>query len=306
VAPALGRVIHEVRPDLIHALRIPFEGMLAAASRPSAPLLLSVWGNDFTLHAVATPSMRTATRQALRRAEALHTDCRRDLRLATEWGWSVAKPSMVLPGNGGVRREIFQPEEAAHPWRRSFLPGRTGGAPLVVQPRGFRAYVRSDTFFRAVPLVSERLPGAEFTGVGMEANPEFRRWTDRLGIGDRIFALPTQDPAGMAALFRAAWVSISPSVHDGTPNTLLEAMACGCLPVAGDLESIREWVVDGENGLLVDPNDPVSVARAIIRGLGEAGLREEAARRNVALIEARADRNEGMRKAEATYRQLVS
>ena len=176
----------------------------------------------------------------------------------------------------------------------------------MVQPRGFRAYVRSDAFFRAVPLVLERLPGAEFAGVGMEGNPEFRRWTDRLGTGNRILGLPTQDPAGMATLFRAAWVSVSPSVHDGTPNTLLEAMACGCLPIAGDLESIREWVVDGENGLLVDPNDPIAVARAIVRGLSEAGLREEAARRNVALIEARADRNEGMRKAEATYRQLVS
>ena len=35
-------------------------------------------------------------------------------------------------------------------------------------------------------------------------------------------------------------------MHDGTPNTLLEGMACGCLPVAGDLDSIREWLKPGQ------------------------------------------------------------
>jgi hypothetical protein len=44
---------------------------------------------------------------------------------------------------------------------------------------------------------------------------------------------------------------VSPAIHDGTPNSLLEGMACGCFPVAGDLESIREWITHGQNGLLV-------------------------------------------------------
>ncbi len=77
----------------------------------------------------------------------------------------------------------------------------------------------------------------------------------------------------MAQLFRRAMVAVSPSEHDGTPNTLLEAMACGCFPVAGDIESVREWLVDGENALLVNPADPQVLAAAIIRALDDAGLR---------------------------------
>ena len=79
-APALARVVEELRPDLVHALRIPFEGILAAAAGPRAPLLLSVWGNDFTLHADSTPWMRAATQRALARADALHADFPRGLR----------------------------------------------------------------------------------------------------------------------------------------------------------------------------------------------------------------------------------
>ncbi|HET7011542.1 MAG TPA: glycosyltransferase family 4 protein [Anaerolineales bacterium] len=306
VAPGLSKIIHEVRPDLVHAMRIPFEGMLAAAARPSRPLLLSVWGNDFTLHAAGTPAMASATRRTLRHADGLHTDCQRDLRLALQWGWPETKPSMVIPGNGGVDRELFRPTEPSRPVRRTPPVSGSLERPLVVQPRGFRAYVRSDTFFRAIPMVWATFPRVEFAGVGMQGNPEIYRWKAKLDAGERLKAMPALDPAGMADLFRAAWVSVSPSVHDGTPNTLLEAMACGCLPIAGDLESIREWIVDGENGLLVDPTDPAHVARSILRSLREADFREEAGRRNRAIIEARADRRQGMQAADAMYRQLAS
>lgn len=44
----------------------------------------------------------------------------------------------------------------------------------------------------------------------------------------------------MAYLFRLADVTVSLSEDDGTPNTLLEAVACGCFPIAGDIESVRE------------------------------------------------------------------
>jgi glycosyltransferase involved in cell wall biosynthesis len=78
-------------------------------------------------------------------------------------------------------------------------------------------------------------------------------------------ASPAQ--AANGGLFRRAAVAVSPSTHDGTPNTLLEAMACGCFPVAGDLESLREWINPDVNGLLVDPGDPHALADAILTAL---------------------------------------
>src|SRR5687768_6018615 len=50
-AQRLRRFIEEVKPDLIHAMRIPYEGMLAADSSVGRPLIVSTWGNDFTWHA---------------------------------------------------------------------------------------------------------------------------------------------------------------------------------------------------------------------------------------------------------------
>ena len=113
------------------------------------PLLVSVWGNDFTLHAPSTPWMRQATRRALARADALHSDTQRDLLLASDWGFDPAKPGIVLPGGGGIQLDVFYPPDTP--------PG-----PVVINPRGLRAYVRNDTFFKAVPLVLEQIPEARF------------------------------------------------------------------------------------------------------------------------------------------------
>jgi glycosyltransferase involved in cell wall biosynthesis len=76
-----------------------------------------------------------------------------------------------------------------------------------------------------------------------------------------------------ADVFRGAQIVVSPSIHDGTPNSLLEAMACGCFPVAGDLESIREWITHGQNGLLFDANDAASNCRCDSAGLEREDLR---------------------------------
>jgi hypothetical protein len=308
-ADGLRRIIDQVRPDLVHALRIPFEGMVASQASGGRPLMISTWGNEFTLHAPASPGMSLLTRRTVAAAAGLHTDCRRDLGLASRWGFPSGRPSIVLPGNGGVRREVFFPagQEAESLSDRSSvaLAGVPASAPIVVNPRGFRAYVRSDTFFRAIPRVLQRKPGVVFVCPAMAGDPQAERWLRRLGIGSAVRLLPSLEPAEMAAIFRRAQVSVSPSTHDGTPNTLLEAMACGCFPIAGDLESIREWLVRGETGLIVDPADDESLAWAILRALDDDGLRQTAARRNVEVIRQRADYPTCMRQAEAFYPQVV-
>jgi glycosyltransferase involved in cell wall biosynthesis len=245
--------------------------------------------------------MRWSTRKALRRAAGLHADCRRDEQLARRWGFRPVRPTLVVPGNGGVRRELFF--QGRGPKDPDFaLPPR---APVVVQPRGLRAYVRNDTFFRAIPMIRGERPDAMFVCPAMEGVAEAEDWRDRLELGPNLRLLPALDAASMGALFRRAAVSVSPSTHDGTPNTLLEAMACGCLPVAGDLASIREWVTDGENGLLVDPADEEALAAAVLRGLQDDGLRTRAAEMNGARIAERADYGRCMEQAASFYERVL-
>ena len=289
-------------------MRIPFEGALASSADPPAPLIVSVWGNDFTLHAPASPMMRGLTHRTLERTDGLHTDTRRDGELAAQWGYDASRPQLVLPGNGGVKKELFYPGEpgrSEHPALTHALEELGSDTPVVVNPRGFRAYVRNDTFFRAIPLVLQRAPKAVFLCPNMAGHGQAEEWIAQLDIEASVRLLPILTPSDMAVVFRRAQVSISPSEHDGTPNTLLEAMACGAFPVAGDLESIREWIDDGQNGMLFDPGSPDQAAEAVVKVLDEDDMRSRAAERNRLIVEDRADYELGMARAPAFYERLV-
>jgi glycosyltransferase involved in cell wall biosynthesis len=293
----LAGIISRVQPDLVHAMRIPFEGMLAAdaiaAMAGAPPLLVSVWGNDFTLHAPSSPPMRHYTEWAMKIADALHTDCQRDLRLAKQWGFKPGLPTLVAPSNGGIRMEVFHP------------PLEPQGAPVVLNPRGFRGYVRNDSFFRSIPLVLKERPDARFVCAAMAGEPQALRWISELKIEGAVELLPPLPHEKMAEVLRRAQVLVSPTTHDGTPNPLLEGMACGCFPVAGDLDSIREWIIPGVNGLLVDPANPPALAEAILRGLNDAGLWQQAAARNAEIIATRADYSTSMRRAGEFYTRVL-
>ena len=302
-ARRLRKIIDEIQPDLVHAMRIPYEGMLAALAAPEQPLLVSVWGNDFTLHAPATPWMGYYTRNTLHRLAALHTDCRRDLRLAQVWGFPPDHPALVVPGNGGVQLDVFHPEPS--PSGRGDQLVAHPVAPIIINPRGLRLYVRNDTFFQAIPLVLEKSPQVRFVCPAMQGERQAIRWVEALDVAASVDLLPPQGRPAMAALFRRARVAVSLTEHDGTPNTLLEAMACGCFPIAGDLESIREWIVPGVNGLLVEPGDPRALAEAILLALGQPGLRQRAREHNLRLVADRADYNLIMDKAEEFYRSVT-
>jgi len=300
----MRRIIDEAKPDLVHAMRIPFEGIIAAKATPSGyPLLVSVWGNDFTLFGNRGALAGRYIKQMMRAVSALHCDCERDLRLAKVWGFDKRKPAVVLPSAGGIQTNVFNPQATTQELRASLrIPI---DAPVLINPRGFRGYVRNDVFFQAIPLVLQKRPDAIFIGLAMKGNSIAENWVEKYGVANNVRLLPHASRAEMAALFRLAMITVSPSLHDGTPNTLLEAMACGCLPVAGDIESVREWITDGVNGLLCDPTDPAALAQAMLKGLNDSELRARATPYNLELIAQRADYEKVMSQSEKFYQQVI-
>jgi glycosyltransferase involved in cell wall biosynthesis len=292
-AQRLRSYVERVKPDLIHAMRIPYEGMLAADAYTGIPVVVSTWGNDFTLHAPSTRLMSHYTRWTMQVADGLHADCHRDVRLAREWGFSKDKPDLVAPGNGGIRTDVFYP------------PANPVEQPVIINPRGFRPYVCNEAFFKAIPLVLEKQPKAKFIFALMAGESQALQWIRELEIGHAVELLPPVSHFEMAEVFRRAQIVASPSIHDGTPNTLLEGIACGCFPVAGDLESIREWITPGKNGLLLDATNPQSIAEVMLSALENKNLRQTAAGLNQNMIVARAEYEQNMRRAEKFYEKLV-
>ncbi len=294
-------IIAREKPDIVQALRIPFEGMLAVTTPKEIPLIISVWGNDLTLHASGSPWMRKETRRVLQRADGLLADTQRDIDLSRKWGFAGDKPSLVVPGNGGIVTGAFNKLLPLSKDLEKLIPK---GKTLILNPRGMRVYVRNDTFFRAVPLVVKERPRTHFACVSMAGQPEAERWVKKLGIEKNVTLLPFISQADLWALFQRATLSISISTHDGTPNTLLEAMAAGSFPICGDIDSIREWITDGTNGLLVQPDDHPSLSGAILKILKDENLRKRGVQINRRLVAQKAEQTTILKDLKKFFQQF--
>ena len=141
----------------------------------------------------------------------------------------------------------------------------------------------------ALPAIVAAVPKVRFVSTGVTSLPGLGNLPSE--VQDRVTLLPPMPAEEMVAVFKSSMLSVSPSLHDGTPNTLLEAMAAGCLPVVHPVESVLEWVTHGVNGVVIDANDVKSTARGIIRGLTDQRLRARAAVANEGLVRGRAERS---------------
>lgn len=87
-------------------------------------------------------------------------------------------------------------------------------------------------------------------------------------------------------------VFVLPSYREGTPRSVLEAMAMGRPIITTDVPGCRETVVDGRNGLLVPPRDPDALASAMERLIDQPDLRAEMGARSLELCRSKYDVDE--------------
>jgi glycosyltransferase involved in cell wall biosynthesis len=129
-----------------------------------------------------------------------------------------------------------------------------------------------DTALRALARLSD-LDDLEFVicaSVHARKAKPYRKLAANLGIADRVrwhFALPEHELAPWRA---HALLSLAPlrdcsrnSLQGCAPLKILESMASGVPVIASDLPAVRELMRDGEHGMLVAPDRPGQLARAI-------------------------------------------
>jgi glycosyltransferase involved in cell wall biosynthesis len=222
--------------------------------------------------------------------------------LGYEWGFKKGKPSLIVPGSGGIRLKEMEVGSS-----NEKLPEELPDVPIIVNPRGQRpGSLRQDTFFQAIRIVVDQIPQALFVCPSLQGDIESEGLVDTMGIRSRTKLWPRLSQAQLWTVFKKSLIFVSPSIHDGTPNSLLEAMACGCFPVVGDTESMKEWIQTGVNGLLVDATDANSMAEAIVQGINQPALRNEAAKFNANLIAERAAYIPNMLRVDEFYRSIRS
>ncbi len=127
----------------------------------------------------------------------------------------------------------------------------------------------------AFELLARKLPGIELTVAGCLSSEESVSAFFTPEVRSRVRVLPFIERSEMPALFAAHDIFVFPSLMEGMPLTLLEAMAAG-MPVATTNTCGMADVVESEaNGLLVPPADGTALARVIERLCNSAEFRKQ-------------------------------
>lgn len=156
---------------------------------------------------------------------------------------------------------------------------------------------------RHLLAAAAEVPEAVFAlaGDGPE-RPALERLADRLSIRDRIRFLGER--SDVADLLAACDVFVLPSLYEGLPISVLEAMAAERPVIATAIGGTEEVVIDGESGLLVPPAEPEAMASALRRLLEDAGLRARLAAAGRARVTTEFSAREMVRRVTELYELL--
>jgi glycosyltransferase involved in cell wall biosynthesis len=176
-----------------------------------------------------------------------------------------------------------------------FVIGTVGG---LTAKKGHRVLVR------AARQVVERIPDALFVFVGLPVDPDpIRDEIDRQGMREHVVLSGYR--ANGAALMPAFDLYCLPSLFEGMPVSLLEAFALGLPTVATSVGGVPEVATDGEDALVVPPDDPGALAAALAKLATDPDLRRRLGERAAATAE-RFSMAETVRRTEAVYDEALA
>jgi phosphatidyl-myo-inositol dimannoside synthase len=149
-------------------------------------------------------------------------------------------------------------------------------------------YKGHDMVICALPHILARVPDTLYLIVGSGGHePALRGLVDQMGLTECVRFIGRVSEEDLAGYYHLCDVFIMATRRIGCETegfgiVFLEAAACGKPAVGGRTGGIRDAVLDGITGLLVDPGSPSEIAEAVVtllrnenlaRGLGEAGRR---------------------------------
>jgi glycosyltransferase involved in cell wall biosynthesis len=182
----------------------------------------------------------------------------------------------------GVDRQDFRPP-ADPSARRNVLPPPLRAASLVI---GTVAALRPEKDLATLLEAFARVQHGTLDGTRQQPlrenlrlvivgdGPMLETWkslAQRLGIAPSCHFEPAT--ANVADWIRAIDIFVLCSTSESFSNSLLEAMACGCCPIASRVGGLPEMIIDEENGLLIEAGDPADLAAKLDRVIRDDSLR---------------------------------
>jgi glycosyltransferase involved in cell wall biosynthesis len=266
--PSLPNEIEKLKPDVVHVESYLFLTAFQAikkANKSHLPSVVTVHGvfakRDIIVNFAQYAYLRSFGLRVLLGADRVICLTRGDSEEVIRFGCPPEKIRLIP---NAVDTEIFKPckerENNLVVWDGRFVAGK--GLEYLIE---------------AAKVVLDKFEQASFLliGYGPLKSKIMKSAYDR-GMSDKSIRFKgPYDRDNIAEILGKATVFVFPSLREGLPVSVLEAMAAGVPVVGSAIPGINDVVVDGENGYLVPPKDPKALASAMLKLLNDERLQRK-------------------------------
>lgn len=294
-AQTLEKLVKQLRPDIIHSFETQHAGYLVAETRNKFqgkfPVWIhSNWGIDIHFFG-RLESHATLIRRMLKEIDVFIAEGHRDKQLATEFGF--AGKVYTFPSVGGG----FKIPE-------NNFPAPSGRKKILI--KGTQDIVRRGLV--AIRALEKCIDVLQCYEIILYSSNEITQAAAAMfyhHTGKKIIILEDVSQAEMLALNGEARVNICVNKSDGVPNAMLEAMLMGAFPIQSDTSMANEWLDHNKTGMIVPPEDPDIIEKAIRKALEDDEMVDQAAKINRRMIEEKLEYNSIGKSIIAMYQAEV-
>ncbi len=275
---------HKREPfDLIHAYFLPMAGFVGAYSGKylKVPSVVSIRGNDIE-RAAFDPGKFSHVMYALQNANAVTTNA---IELAKKAKAFIDREIHLIPN--GIDTGNFKPVG-----RNEVLAEALGVENRTSKVVGFVGELREKkglaTLLTGYAQTNKKIPSTLLI-VGEIREGEDKKLFDEFQLSNpenQIIVTGHVPHKDLPAYYSLMDVFIHPSLRDGMPNAVLEAMACGVPVIATPVGGVLDVLEDGVNGWTIPVNDAEHLAKVIEKLLNDPEQRARLSKKAREKIEA--------------------
>ena len=291
-----------IKPELVHVHWAHFAPPVANVW--NGPLVVTAWGSDIYRLPDKLKASRSELIAALKKAAVITCD-----------SWDLEKEIKNIVGGTSVAVEVIQ-------WGVDTSIFRLNGTvselsreldmverKVIYSARNFTPTYNQETVVRAFAIVRKSMPDAVLLMKNYDGDDDYldsiKSEIASCGLSEHVKIVDKVPYEQMPDLYRMAKVTVSVPFSDATPMSVLEAMACGSVPVVSDLPSLHEWIEDDVNGYIVPVTDYEQLAQRILKVFRNPDNTKAMVKRNIAIVQKRADHDTNMRKMAEIYSCLA-
>jgi glycosyltransferase involved in cell wall biosynthesis len=262
--------IRTIKPDIVHVQDLEM-GISAYLSRKILKVPYIIWGRGSDVN-LPNQFIRTTAKPILQNANAilaLTEDMRIKLRKIYDTEIYVIPNGIDLEENNGV----------------TIYPARKTDTKNILFVGSLYPVKGVEYLIIAMKIVHDKMPEARLIIVGDgEEREHLAVLSVNLGIQKYVQFVGKVPHEMVKTFMQQADVFVLPSLSEGLPNVILEAMACGLPIVASRVGGIPDTITNETNGYLIEPKDSDDLAKKIILLLQDYALLKKISENNRKIV----------------------